>query len=175
VDPIIPPALFGIDPDETWPFVPAAARELPEVRRPVFHLKAPDAALDQLMEDEQQAIYTAARKAIGADVVAEMRMLGKLESPTDDQKRRTEELDILWMEAFIDAAQKADRVALQRRVIGACLTGWDNFLNKSGKPIQFPTDQAKVIDCLGKELRAEIFAAIKRGAELTDAEKESLT
>ena len=42
---IIPPALFGIDPDEVWEYIPKAARELPKESQPVFFLKSPDAAM----------------------------------------------------------------------------------------------------------------------------------
>lgn len=175
MNPIIAPTLFGIDPDEIWHYTPEAFAALPEGKRPVFHLKAPDAALDQLMEDEQQKIFADARKAIGADKVAEMRALGKIEDKTDEQKRRSEELDAAWMEAFIDAAQKTDRLALQRRVLGFCVAGWTGFATARGKAIAFPSEPSKVIDCMSKELRADIFAAIKRGVELTDEEKESLT
>lgn len=175
MDPIIPPTLFGIDPDEIWHYTPKSFEALPESNRPVFHLKAPDAALDQLMEDEQQKIFADARKAIGADKVAEMRALAKINEKSAEQNARADELDIAWMEAFIDTAQKTDRLAIQRRVLGACVTGWTGFATSRGRAIPFPSEPSKVIDCMGKELRADIFAAIKRGAELTEEEKASLT
>jgi hypothetical protein len=173
---IIPPALFGIDPDETWDYTPASAVGLPEAQRPVFRLRSPDAGLDQLMEDEASTLYAAVRKTMGSKI-AELRALGDVleKDRTDEQKAKIEALNAEWSEAFVDAAQKTDRTAIQRRVLGFCVVGWDNLCTPSGKAVLRPKDDAKVIDSLGKVLRADVFAAIKRGIEVTPEEKASLT
>jgi hypothetical protein len=174
---IIPPTLFGIDPDETWDYTPAAFRELPEAERPVFHLKAPDAALDQLMDDEASALFAAVRKSIPKDQIAELRALDaiKKDDRTEAQASRLDELNAAWNEAVVDAAAKSDRLDIQRRVLGFCVAGWSNLKTTRGKTLDRPKEDAKVVDSLSKALRAEIFLAIKQGMEITPEEKASLT
>ena len=174
---ITPPTLFGIDPDETWDYTPKIALDLPEDKRPTFKLRPPDAALDQLMEDEASALFAAVRKTVPADQVAELRALDKIpeKDRTPDQVARLEALNAAWSEAVVDAASKQDRIAIQRRVLGYCVIGWSNLLTPKGKPVERPKDDSKVIDALSKVLRADLFLAIKNGMEITEADKASLT
>lgn len=174
---IIPPAMFGIDPEETWDFVPSAWRDLPKEEQASFALKAPDAGLDQAMEDEQSALVAAVRKTIPEKDRAEFRKLSAIaeDARTEEENARLAALDEAWSSAFIAAIEKTDRVAMQRRVLALCVAGWTNYRTKSGKLVAWPKDPQKIIDCLGPALRAEIFAAVKRGAEITSEEKASLT
>lgn len=173
---INPPTLFGIDPDETWDYTPQVAQDLPEASRPVFRLRSPDAALDQLMDDEQSSLFNAVRKAIPRDQVAELRALDKIakDDRTPEQQARLDALNEAWNEAVVDAAAKLDRLDLQRRVLGYCIVSWSNLRTARGKAVERPKDDAKVVDFLSPPLRADLLAAIKRGVDITPEEKASL-
>lgn len=70
----IPPELFGFDPDETWEYTPIGYRSLPKEKRLVLTLKAPDVALDHLMETEESEMRRAVRAA-APDAVTTMSRL----------------------------------------------------------------------------------------------------
>jgi len=174
---IIPPALFGIDPDEVWEYIPKAARDLPKEAQPVFRLKSPDAAMDHRMDSEETKVFNEARKALGKEKVAAMRTLQavKEEDRTTEQKEGLEELAAAWVDAFTEAAENSGMASIQFDLLSACVAGWDNFRTASGKAIAFPSVAAKIPDCLGSRLRGELVEAIKKGIEITPEEKASLT
>lgn len=173
---IIPPALFGIDPDEVWEYVPEKARNLPEGQAPTFTLSAPDAALDQEMELAESALRRAVKDAFPADEYAEI-----VQIETTDKEKRTEEqnarypvLLAKWVAKWSEEANKVDQLPLMRKVFAKCVKGWKNFRTPK-KELVFPSDASKIVDMLSRELRTEMFLAIKKGMEVTQEERESLT
>lgn len=171
--PITPPSLFGIDPDETWNFTPPECEGMEDPI--VIKLKTPDAALDELIEEEDMKIHLEARKAV-PEVVATLQRIEKIkpEDRTEDDKAAFAQANEAFILASVAAAEKVDRLALQRRALGACVVGW-NLKTRSGKPVEFPSKPEEIIDRMSKALRASVFAAIKRGATITKEEQVSLT
>lgn len=172
--PITPPSLFGIDPDETWNFTPPECKGMEDPI--VIKLKTPDAALDELIEEEDMKIHIEARKAV-PEVVATLQRIEKIkpEDRTEDDKAAFAQANEAFIMASVAAAEKVDRLALQRRALGACVVGWSGLKTPSGKDAPFPDKPEEVIDRLSKALRASVFAAIKRGATITKEEQASLT
>jgi hypothetical protein len=172
---ITPPELFGIDPDETWDFTPERAAHLPEEKRPVFTLKAPDAALGDIMGAADDKVAAAARKARpeAAKAIVDLRGI-KEEERTPEQSEAFARAMEDFSEAWIAAAEQEDRVSLQRKVFAKCVVSWRNFRGRGGKDLGFPADPSRIVDYFPGALRGELFAAIQAGAVVTDEEKESL-
>jgi|GEM_PF-4097227 len=173
---IIPPALFGIDPDETWDYIPEKARELPDDMKPVFILSAPDAALDQEMEMEESKVRKAVLSAFPSEEYAEIGALDKIPAKerTEEQVARHRELNHKWLLKWLEESNKVDSLPLMRKAFAKCVRGWKN-VRTPRKALDFPSDPAKVVDMLSRELRTELFLAIKTGMEVTPEEKASLT
>lgn len=173
---ITAPELFGIDPDETWDFVPTLSEGLPEQDRPVFTLRAPDAGLADLMALNDDKARAEAHRACPAEVVTinALRKIPEAER-TEQQASDYAEAVAKFGEAWIAAAEKIDRVSLQRKVFAKCVTGWRNFRRKDGKELPFPADSSRIVDFMPGALRGEVFAAIQAGATVTDEERASLT
>lgn len=172
---ITPPELFGIDPDETWEFSPSLAADLPEEKRPVFTIKAPDAALGDIMAAADDRVATAARKACpeAARTIVELRAIPEEQRTLEQVAAHARALDE-FSSAWVDAGQKEDRAGIQRKVFAKCVLGWRNFRGRGGKDLGFPADPSRIVDYFPGALRGELFAAIQAGAVVTEEEKASL-
>jgi len=172
---ITPPELFGIDPDETWEFSPSLAADLPEERRPIFILKAPDAGLGDIMAAADDRAAREARKACpeAARTIVELRAVPE-ELRTPEQKEAHSRALDAFQSAWVDASEKEDRAGIQRKVFAKCVVSWRNFRGRGGKDLGFPADPSRIVDYFPGALRGELFAAIQAGAVVADEEKESL-
>lgn len=186
---VLPPELYGIDPDETWEFTPKAYRGLPEADKLVVTLRSPDAALDHLIESEDAKIHAAVRKAIPETIQALTRLSRKIDAArkangrpdlpeaeclTPQEQAEREGSINAWAAYFALESEKSDRVELLRRVFAQCITSIKGLCNRSGKPL-IVADPKKYIDALPKQIRVEIFEAINQGIQITSEEKASLT
>lgn len=173
---ITPPELFGIDPDETWDFTPPSAAALPEDSRPIFTLRAPDAALGDLMAAADERVATEARKACpeAAKTLAALRLVPEKERTPEQAESHAKALEEFG-NAWVNAGQKEDRAGLQRKVFAKCVIGWRNFRDRRWRALPFPSDPLRIVDFFPGALRGDLFAAIQSGATVTDEEKASLT
>jgi hypothetical protein len=197
----IPPELFGFDPDETWEYTPIGYRSLPKEKRLVLTLKAPDVALDQLMEAEESEMRRAVRAAV-PEAVATMNRLrivaqkaraaALLNAQDDEAKAEIEERTIPAMlndeqrdeyakavEAWAGAAmaydeKREDRFAVMRRVLGACVASWTGLVTPKGKAVPRPENDADVLERLPKPVRAEVYNVLREGSRPTEEVMESL-
>lgn len=173
---IIPPEMFGFDPDETWEFSPAIAADLPVEKRPVFILRPMDAGTWDEMESSDQRAWQAVRKAC-PEASATLQRVGRIpaEQRTDEDAKAFAEAVLAWEEAWVAETLKHDRIGLQRKLFAKYLIGWRNFRTRSGREIPFPADPLKIADCIPGKMRDELVSALKAGATVSDEEKASLT
>lgn len=197
----IPPELFGFDPEETWEYTPIGYRSLPKEKRLVLTLKAPDVALDQLMEAEESEMRRAVRAAV-PEAVATMNRLrivaqkardaAILNAPDDVAKAEVEARTIpdlldgdqkdeysraveAWAGAVMAYEEnREDRFSVMRRVLGACVVSWTGLVTPKGKAIQRPEKDADVLERLPKPVRAEVYNVLREGSRPTEEVMESL-
>ena len=197
----IPPELFGFDPDETWEYTPIGYRSLPKEKRLILTLKAPDVALDHLMETEESEMRRAVRAAV-PDAVATMNRLrivaqkaraaALLNAQDDEAKAEIEGRTIPDMlseeqrdeyakavEAWAGAVMayeenREDRFAVMRRVLGSCVVSWTGLVTPKGKAVPRPENDADVLERLPKPVRAEVYSVLREGSRPTEEVMESL-
>lgn len=197
----IPPELFGFDPEETWEYTPIGYRSLPKEKRLVLTLKAPDVALDHLMESEEAEMRRAVRAAVpeaiatmnrlrivaeksrsvallnaqGDEAKAEIeaRMVPDLLS--DEQREEYSKAVEVWAGAVMAYDEKReDRFSVMRRVLGACVVSWTGLVTPKGKAIPRPESDADVLERLPKPVRAEVYNVLREGSRPTEEVMESL-
>ena len=197
----IPPELFGFDPDETWEYTPIGYRSLPKEKRLVLTLKAPDVALDHLMETEESEMRRAVRSAVPEAVatmnrlriVAQKSRAAALLNTQDEAEKVEIEArtipDLLseegkdeyakaveeWAGAVLAYEEKReDRFAVMRRVLGSCVASWTGLVTPKGKVIPRPENDADVLERLPKGVRVEVYNVLREGSRPTEEVMESL-
>ena len=175
----VAPLLFGIDPDETWEFVPEIARES-GLSRPSFSLKAPSLALatkrEHLIAAKASEIRAAApgladelTEAFGTD--------WKLPADSSDEvKAQFVGLIGRWTAVWktVSQAHEKEEEAVNADYLSTCIVGWDGLASKSGKALDFDRLKDRIPEVVRGGLREDIIGAISKGAALTSDDHEGL-
>jgi hypothetical protein len=175
----IVPLLFGIDPDETWEFVPEVARAAGQSKSS-FSLKAPSLSLATKREHLLSTKAAEIRAAVPglADQISEF--FGKdWKLPADaDESLKAQFIDLIgrWTRAWSDAskAHEKEEQAIDAEYLSTCVVGWDGLPSRSGKLLEFDRLKDRIPEVIRGALREEIIGAISKGATLTAEEHEGL-
>lgn len=174
------PLLFGVDPDETWGYIPEVAREA-GLKSPVFTLKAPSLAL----ATKRQSLLSKKRSALYAeipDVIDELTNLfgEKWEKPGDEAdaslREKYQALNKRWSVTWekITKDLEAEAEVIESEYLSTCVAKWTGLPSKSGKDLDFERLKDRIPEVIRGSLREEIIGAIERGATLTSEELEGL-
>ncbi len=172
------PLLFGVDPDETWRYVPAVVAAA-GAKVPAFILKAPSLALaTKRRQIEQKRFFEIDRLDPG--VAAEIIAL--------DDAFRAGTLSEEENAAYVLAGQrwdKAHRAATDAlcgeiaendmAIFCEVLAGWEGLTSSSGKTLDFDSLKHRLPDVIRDEsLRSELVRAACAGATLSKDDAEGL-
>ena len=156
------PLLFGIDPDETWDFVPASVRGI--VNPPTFLLKAPSLSASIKRE---RFLARAAEAANAAEPEAAKRIASGEETDNDR---------LAWLKAWEKFVQDhADEEAeITALYIREGVAGWRNLPSRTGRPIDYEANKGRILEVLRGFIVTEICNAIAAGATLSNEEQVGL-
>jgi hypothetical protein len=175
----VAPLLFGIDPDETWEFVPEVARAAGQ-SKPSFSLKAPPLSLATKREHLLSTKAAEIRAAVPglADQISEL--FGKdwklPEGADESLKAQFVDLVGRWTRAWNDAstAHEKEEQAIDSEYLSTCVVSWDGFASKSSKLLEFDRLKDRIPEVIRGTLREDIIGAISKGAVLTSEDHEGL-
>ena len=185
-----PPILFGVDPDEIWKYIPAAAKEA-GLSRPFFRLKAPSLAAVVKLENVRAEVLRLAKASeptvldeITAIVGVGKWVLPELpEGATDDERAEYSaknskliDLKVRWIQA-VQAAETAkweEKEDAETRILEESVSGWDGLQSGSGKLIDHGAAKGRMGEVLRGDLRAELIRAALAGATVSEADAEDL-
>jgi hypothetical protein len=174
------PLLFGVDPDETWDYIPEAAREA-KLSLPSFTLRAPSLSL----ATKRASLLSKKRAAIRTEVPGVAEELSELfgdkwTKPADDAaadlKAKFLELVGVWGKAWgkVTKDLEPEQTAIDAEYLSTCVAGWNGLQSRTEKDLDFGRLKDRIPEVLRGSLREEIIGAIDRGATLTLEENEGL-
>lgn len=177
------PFLFGIDPDETWDYIPLAVRGTEQ--KTGFVLRAPSLAAATKREQFLAEIAKAANEAApgASKVIREAGAAQGLPPLAEDasaeekaQRHAVAEAMREWLKAWAEAVEaRADEErALTERYISEGLVGWHDLPSGSGALIDYEANKGRIFEVLRGEILTELCDAIARGATLSREEKVGL-
>jgi len=186
---INPPLLFGIDPDETWEYLPKAVRAA-GATEPVFVLKSPSLAISIKREAFLSEI-TASARAAAPEALQVLRSLnttgGKLEplpeNATDAEKQEYAEKQesvkkalLDWATAWGDAvSSRADEErAITEKFLSDGIMEWRGLTSSSGRVIDFSANKNRITEVLRGSIVSELCEAIAAGSTLSQEEQVGL-
>lgn len=186
---INPPLLFGIDPDETWDYVPKDCRAA-KMTEPVFILR-PASLATSIKREALIAEITKEVRAAVPDAIETLRDYekagGKLaplpEGATDAEKaeyaekkeaikKALEDWAAAWADAVTDRA--AEEQAITEKYLSEGVAGWRGLPSPSGKMIDFEANKGRLTEVLRGKIASEICEAIAAGATLSHEEQVGL-
>lgn len=183
------PLLFGVDPDETWDYIPEEARKIGQ-KTPVIILKAPSLAAAV----QREALVSERRKAtlaLDPAVLEEIKALtgGKYELDPPPEGLSDEDaqayiekvtqyvaLNARWAEAFAKTAPqfKEREEASDLRILSESIVGWHELLTASGKMIDFEKVKSRIGEVFRGALRRELIDAAMAGTSVSEQDAEGL-
>lgn len=173
------PLLFGVDPNETWRYVPAVVRKA-GATAPAFILKAPSLALSAKRRELEQKRFLRIQE-IAPGVAATLLALEKdgkiLDEVTEEQKVEFVEAGKAWDSAYATATSeiKEDLSAVDEAILQACIAGWDALPSASGRILEFEALKGQILEVIrDPDLRAELVTAACAGAFLSKGDAEGL-
>lgn len=172
------PLLFGVDPDETWRYVPAVVAAA-GAKVPAFILKAPRMALAaKRRELEQKRFFEIDRidPGVAADIIAQEEAFsaGLLSAEGQQEYVAT---GIRWDKAYKAATTliKDDMDANDLAIFCECIDGWDGLTSSTGVALDFAKLKGRLPEVIRDEaLRAELVRAACAGASLSKDDAEGL-
>jgi hypothetical protein len=172
------PLLFGVDPDETWRYVPAVVAAA-GAKVPAFILKAPRMALAaKRREIEQKRFFEIDRldPGVAADIIAmeEAFLAGKLSEEGQQEYVAT---GVRWDKAYkaATATIKEDMETSDLAILCECIAGWEGLTSAIGAPLDFDKLKSRLPEVIRDEsLRAELVRAACAGATLSKDDAEGL-
>lgn len=186
---INPPLLFGIDPDETWEYLPKAVRAA-GATEPVFVLKSPSLAIS-IKREAFLSETTAAARAAAPDALQVLRSLnatgGKLEAlpenATDAEKQEYSEKQESVKKALLDwatawgnavSARSEEERAITEKFLSDGLVEWRSLSSSSGRVIDFAANKNRIMEVLRGSIVSELCEAIAAGSTLSQEEQVGL-
>lgn len=173
------PLLFGVDPDETWRYIPAVVRKA-GATAPAFVLKAPPLALATKKRELEQRRFLRINE-IAPDVATVLISLEKngkiLDDATEEQKVEFIEAGRAWDAAFREAsAEIAEEMgAIDEKILQSCVAGWDSLPSASGRMLDFDALKGRILEVVrDPDLRAELVTASCAGAGVSREDAEGL-
>lgn len=186
---INPPLLFGVDPDETWRYVPKAARAAKLVL-PAVTLRAPSLAAAV----EREALAAERRRAtiaLDPNVLNELDALTggtyKIEPPPTEETEETLKayvekvrafalLNLRWAEASEKVAPefKARQDASDLRILNESIAGWEGLPTASGRLIEFEKAKGRIGEVFRGALRDELVEAAMAGTFVSEEDAVGL-
>lgn len=186
---ITPPLLFGVDPDETWDYIPKAAKKA-GLSLPCVILKAPSLAAT-VQRDELISEWRKAALALEPTVLDEIAALtgGKFkiaplkEDATEEEAREYVErvkefsrLNLRWSEAHekVSPQFREREEAINLRILSESITGWRGLQSASGKAIEFEKVAGRLGEVFRGDLRDELIEAAVAGTFVSEADAVGL-
>lgn len=182
------PLLFGIDPDETWDFVPKAARDA-GLSAPVFVLRCPTLATS-IKREQFLAMVTKEAIVSSGDALDIYRRLGHLndEAPKDaetlaawkaenaDNLKSLADATTRWLRAWNEAtaAHAEEEMTISAKYLSEGILEWRELVSSTGRVIDFSANKGRILEVLRGPIVSELCEALALGAQPTKEEQVGL-
>ena len=165
------PILFGIDPDETWRYIPKAVQAA-GLTLPAFTLKAPSLAL----ATKRDALLAKIRKAAREDAAEALETIYRLGKTDAAESEELAKARSAWLAAWVKAAaaHAEEDAELTARFFAECLVGWEGLSTAAGKALEFANYKGRLLEVIRGPLVEELVDAMAAGADLTQEEAVGL-